>query len=107
MNHPFPSLYTHTHTHTQGGNNILARAALTMQTERKCLGVKKQQIRSLSDGGGRGLCGKRHGERAERDDSSRGVNYKNGRYTRHITFNKPFIEGKVKTQTGSCINTGI
>jgi hypothetical protein len=47
---------------------------------------------SLNDGVGLGLCGKWHGERVERDDSGSEVNYKNGRHTRHITFNKPNIQ---------------
>ena len=64
--------------------NIVTCAALTMQTERMCLVVKQQKMRSLSDGVWR--------EGDERDDSSSGVNYKNGRYTRHITFNKPNIQ---------------
>jgi hypothetical protein len=47
-----------------------------------------------------------------KDDSSSEVNYKNGRYTLRITFNKQkhsntVIEGEVKTKTGPCINTGI
>jgi hypothetical protein len=48
----------------------------------------------------------------ERDDSSSEVNYKNGRYTLRVTFEQTkhsntVIEGKVKTQTDPCINTGI